>query len=143
MVGAALVGDAVMTFDAAMARQAAETFGERLEMMVLGFIDKHRRRPLIVLANSRLTTEGWEAGFLDPNLAVEESAVHPELALLAQHGARAWRQWTPLEADEVVLTLRIVALNTCSITIVPRTEELARAIARVAMETVERSAGQN
>ena len=131
----------MQTFDEAAARRSVETFGERLEMMVLGFIDKHRARPIIVMADARLKSEGWQSAFLDAGL--KEAALHPDLAELARHGARAWRLWTVLEPDAAVLTLKILALNTCSITLEPRTPENAARIARVALERLERTAGEN
>lgn len=121
---------------------AVTAFHERLEMMVSGFIVKHGRRPKLVFAD-RMAERGWMATFVSPELFDPDASVHPKLAEFARHADRAWRQWTRLEPDEVVVLLRIVGPGETSLTIIPRTQELKVQIAGEVIRDMDRKARQS
>jgi|SRR5882672_770336 len=112
----------------AMLLESVKTFHDRMEMMCLAFIVKHGRRPKLVFADSALKTKGWMAGFVSLDMLDEDESVHPKLTELVKHGERAWRQWTSLEPDAVVV-LRAHASGESQVTIVPRTASLQAAVA--------------
>jgi hypothetical protein len=101
--------------------QSANTFAERLEMMVLAFIDKHHRKPKLISGQEMSPHAVWAGVFLDAKQVDDDPTVHPKLDELARHGARAWRLWTKLEPDEVVLYLAANSAGSSRVTIEPRT----------------------
>jgi hypothetical protein len=110
------------------AEASVRTFYDRVQMMVLAACDKRRERPLLVMADGLLEREGWMSAYVpDDGRAHPEPRVPPDVRELARHAAEAWRRWTKLEPDEVVLTLRVYQLGPyVSVTIVPRTAEVVR-----------------
>lgn len=119
--------------------KSADTFGSRLEMMVLAFIDKHQRRPLLVSGRELHAETMWVGAFVDAKEVDTDPTVHPKLAELARHGARAWRLWTKLEPDEVVLLLEADRSGMSKVTIAPRTKTLEVQVAEACLrEMIER-----
>jgi hypothetical protein len=110
---------------------SVRTFYERVEMMVLACIEKRARRPLLVMAHGVLDLEGWMSAYVPTDRDHPHPEVTPGHRELARHAGRAWRTWTKLEPDGVVVTLRVYASDPyISVTITPRTAEVEWAIER-------------
>jgi hypothetical protein len=113
-------------------RATIETFGERVEMLVLAYIDKHGKRPVIVYEDLR--TSGQMYACVDPIADGSRDDVVPSLAELAKHGARAWKIWTKdADPDKTAILVRVTP-DGSSVAIVPRSEEVERGIAMRANE---------
>lgn len=114
------------------AMQSTVTFGERLEMMILAYIVKHGHKPLLVSGSEVTPTTCWGGAFLDA-AQQDPQGLHPKLAALAEHGARAWRAWTKLEPDEVVLIFEDERGGESKVSIAPRTQDDERRVALAAL----------
>lgn len=81
-------------------------FGERVELLTLAFIWKHKARPKLFMDDNAVgRAEGVMVCFVRPD-CVEPGPLRPELLDLAEHGARAWDAWTRgLDPDRAIVTM--------------------------------------
>ena len=114
-----------------------QTFGERVELLVTAFVDRHDKVPLVLQIDEGAT----QHAMLDP-LFCRGGAVEPALRERSRHGAEAWRRWTnDLDPLEAVVVLKVTT-EAASVTIGPAAEGILEAF-RVRADAAREHARQH
>lgn len=104
-------------------RQQIELYGQRVEMLTLAFTWKHKARPKLFTDEPAAgKIEGVMVAFCRPEY-VEEGPVDPKLLELAEHGARAWSEWTKGLDPDVAIVRMTVGPEGINVSISKRTPE--------------------